>query len=118
MSGRHLVPAGLALLGLVAVISAVLDPGPGPLHTLRAVATIGFLLVGPGWALTALLRPRDLAERAVVAVGAGVALCIVVGQAMVVTTAWAPVVALVVLVVLSVPVLVRQAVDLDARNPA
>ena len=69
-------------------------------------------------ALTALLRPRDLAERAVVAVGAGVALCIVVGQAMVVTTLWAPVAALVVLVVLSVPVLVRQAVDLDGRDVA
>lgn len=118
MTGRHLVPAGLAVLGLVAVLSALLDPGPGPLHTVRVVATIAFLLVGPGWALTAMLRPRDLAERAVVAVGAGVALCIVVGQTMVVTTLWQPVAALVVLVVLSVPVLVRQAVDLDGRDTA
>ena len=46
------------------------------------------------------------------------ALCIVVGQAMVVTTLWEPVAALVVLVVLSLPVLVRQAVDLDGRDAA
>ncbi|GLZ50616.1 hypothetical protein [Actinomycetospora sp. NBRC 106378] len=105
MSGERLVPAGLAVLGALAAVSALVDVA----HPLRLVSTVAFGLVGPGWALTALLRPRDLAERAVVAVGAGVALALVVGQAMVVTTAWHPVGALLVLVVLAVPVLVVQA---------
>lgn len=106
MTGERLVPAGLAVLGALAAATALADVA----HPLRLVATVAFGLVGPGWALTALLRPRDLAERAVVAIGTGVALAIVVGQAMVVTTAWHPVGALLVLVVLAVPVLVAQAV--------
>ncbi|WP_018334299.1 hypothetical protein [Actinomycetospora chiangmaiensis] len=112
MTGERLIPAGLAVLGALAAATALADTTipTGLVHPVRLVATIAFGLVGPGWALTALLRPRDLAERTVVAVGAGVALALVVGQAMVVTTAWHPVAALLALVVVSVPVLVVQAV--------
>ncbi len=116
MNGERTVAAGLVVAGLLAAAGAVLGTAAGIPAAVRAVATVVFLLLGPGWALGTLVRPAGLAERLVIAVGASVAAGIVVAQAMVVTTWWHPVGALVVAVVVCVPVLVLAAVR--RRRPA
>jgi len=115
VSGERTVAAGLAVAGVLAAAGAVLGAAAVP-AVVRVVATVVFLLLGPGWALSALVRPAGFAERLVVAVGASVAAGIVVAQAMVVTTWWHPVGALVGAVLVCLPVLVLAAVG--RRRPA
>lgn len=117
-AAARLLPAVLAVLGLVAVACAVADVRAGPLSVVRSVATVVFLVLGTGWTFAGLLTTRSVAERSVVAAGTGTALTILVGQAMVVTGAWHPVGALLVAAVLAVPVLVRHALARETVTSA
>lgn len=110
LSAARVLPALLAALGLVAVVYALADVRGGPLHDVRIVVTTVFVTLGPGWALAGFLTSRSLAERFVVAAGAGVALAILAGQVMVVSGAWHPVGLLYLMAALTVPVLIRHAV--------
>jgi uncharacterized membrane protein len=109
VSGERIVAGGLAVAGLLAATGAVLDVAGGLPAAVRAVATVVFLLLGPGWAFSTLLRPAGAAERLVVAVGGSVAAGILVAQTMVVTTSWHPVGALVGAVAVSLPALLLAA---------
>lgn len=107
--GARVVAAALAVLGVLAAGGVLADVTVSGWSTARAVVTIAFLLLGPGWAVTAALRPATLAERFVVAVGASLTVGILAGQGMVVTTAWHPGAALLVLVAASLVPLVLLA---------
>ena len=113
-AGERAVPALLAALGVVAALLAVVEgtagPLSGPATTVRAAATVAFLLVGPGWAVAGFLRGTRLAARAVLAVATGLAVSILAGQAMVVSGAWHPVGLMLALTAATVPLLVRHAV--------
>ena len=101
-----LVAAGVAACGL-----SLLQVAGGPLGQVRLVVTVGFLLLGPGWAVAGFLRRAPAAHVWLLALGVGVATSLLVGQVMVMTGFWAPAGALFAATVLSVPFLVRHAVS-------
>lgn len=101
-----LVAAGLAACGL-----SLLQVAGGPLGQVRLVVTVGFLLLGPGWAVAGFLRRAPAAHVWLLALGVGVATSLLVGQVMVMTGFWVPAGALFAATVLSVPFLVRHAVS-------
>jgi hypothetical protein len=101
-----LVAAGVAACGL-----SLLQVAGGPLGQVRLVVTVGFLLLGPGWAVAGFLRRAPAAHVWLLALGVGVATSLLVGQVMVMTGFWVPAGALYAATVLSVPFLVRHAVS-------
>jgi hypothetical protein len=101
-----LVAAGVAACGL-----SLLQVAGGPLGQVRLVVTVGFLLLGPGWAVAGFLRRAPAAHVWLLAIGVGVATSLLVGQVMVMTGFWVPAGALFAATVLSVPFLVRHAVS-------
>ena len=101
-----LVAAGVAACGL-----SLLHVAGGPLGQVRLVVTVGFLLLGPGWAVAGFLRRAPAAHVWLLALGVGVATSLLVGQVMVMTGFWVPAGALFAATVLSVPFLVRHAVS-------
>jgi hypothetical protein len=101
-----LVAAGVAACGL-----SLLQVAGGPLGQVRLVVTVGFLLLGPGWAVAGFLRRAPAAHAWLLAIGVGVATSLLVGQVMVMTGFWVPAGALFAATVLSVPFLVRHAVS-------
>jgi hypothetical protein len=110
LAAVRLIPAALAVLGLIAVGCALAGVQSGGLHAVRVVATTAFVLLGPGWALAGHLRTPSLAERFAVAAGTGVAFGVLIGQVMVVGSTWHPVGGLYVVAVVSVPALMWHAV--------
>jgi hypothetical protein len=101
-----LVAAGVAACGL-----SLLQVAGGPLGQVRLVLTVGFLLLGPGWAVAGFLRRAPAAHVWLLAIGVGVATSLLVGQVMVMAGFWVPAGALFGATVLSVPFLVRHAVS-------
>jgi hypothetical protein len=101
-----LVAAGVAACGL-----SLLQVAGGPLGQVRLVVTVGFLLLGPGWAVAGFLRRAPAAHVWLLALGVGVATSLLVGQVMVMMGFWVPAGALYAATVLSVPFLVRHAVS-------
>ena len=101
-----LVAAAVAACGL-----SLLQVAGGPLGQVRLVVTVGFLLLGPGWAVAGFLRRAPAAHVWLLALGVGVATSLLVGQVMVMTGFWVPAGALFAATVLSVPFLVRHAVS-------
>ena len=89
------------LFGLLAAVSAVgasmavtgLSDGP-----IRALATLSFLLVGPGLALVPLLRLDGVLAPAVAVVAASVVLDGVIAETLVLARAWSPTLGLGILV--------------------
>ena len=108
---RRVVPAVLAGLGIVSLLYALVDARADLLHDVRIGVTAVFLLLGPGWAVSAFLARPTMAERFLLAAATGTALAILVGQIMVVSGAWYPGWVLVAAVVLTVPVLVSHALQ-------
>lgn len=107
---RRAVALVLVAAGVTACVLSLLQVAGGPLGQVRLVATIGFLLLGPGWAVAGFLRRAPAAHVWLLALGVGVATTLLVGQVMVMTGLWAPAGALYAAAVLSVPFLVRHAV--------
>jgi hypothetical protein len=107
---RRVVAILLVLAGVAAVALSVLGSTGGVLGQVRLVVTLTFLLLGPGWAAAGFLRRAPAAHVWLLAVGVGVATTLLVGQIMVMTGVWAPVKALYLTAVLTVPFLLRHAV--------
>jgi hypothetical protein len=92
------------LFGLLAAVSAVgasmavtgLSDGP-----IRALATLSFLLVGPGLALVPLLRLDGVLAPAVAVVAASVVLDGVIAETLVLARAWSPTLGLGILVTIT-----------------
>jgi hypothetical protein len=107
---RRAVAIVLVVAGAAACAMSLLDIGGGALGQVRLVLTIGFLLLGPGWAAAGFLRRAPAAHVWLLAVGVGVATTLLVGQVMVMTGTWRPAAALYLVALLSVPFLLRHAV--------
>lgn len=109
-TARRYVAIALIVAGVLACalnLAAVNGPFLGEL---RLLLTIGFLLLGPGWAAAGFLRRAPAAHVWLLTVGVGVAATLIVGQVMVSLGAWYPSVALFLVTLVSVPFLVRHAV--------
>jgi hypothetical protein len=107
---RRVVAIVLVAGGAIACAMSLLNVGGGLLGQVRLVVTIGFLLLGPGWAAAGFLRRAPAAHVWLLTVGVGVATTLLVGQVMVMTAIWRPTAALYLIAVLSVPFLLRHAV--------
>jgi hypothetical protein len=107
---RRYVALVLVASGIAACIFNVLGTTGGVLGDIRFVVTIGFLVLGPGWAAAGFLRRAPAAHVWLLTVGVGMAVTLLVGQIMVSSAFWRPDLALYAITVLSVPFLLRHAV--------
>jgi hypothetical protein len=107
---RRAVAILLVVAGVAACGMSVANITGGTLGHVRLVVTLAFLLLGPGWAAAGFLRRAPAAHVWLLTVGVGVATTLLIGQIMVMTGVWAPTGALYLVVVLSVPFLLRHAV--------
>lgn len=113
MSGRHSVPsltvrqataiALCALSGLTAALTLIDMPTPARLYL-----TVAFVILAPGWALTAYLRIEQPALVWSASVSIGVALVLVVAQTMVSAGFWHPWAAMLALELGTVGILVHH----------
>ena len=107
---RRAVALLLVVAGVLACVMSVLNVTGGVLGDLRFAATLGFLILGPGWAAAGFLRRAPAAHVWLLTIGTGVAATLLAGQIMVSSGYWQPATALYVLTAVSVPFLLRHAV--------
>ena len=109
-SERRWVPLLLLGAGPLACVLAAMGVTSGPGGDLRMVATVAFLLVGPGWAVVGFLRRAPASMTWILAVATSAAFGAVIGLGMVQLRIWQPEAALLLVVALCSPVLLRHAV--------
>lgn len=107
---RRVVALILVLAGVTACLLSLLGQRAEALGDFRFLLTMGFLILGPGWAAAGFLRRAPAAHVWLLAAGVGVAVSLLVAQIMVTTGIWRPAVALYVVTALSIPFLLRHAV--------
>lgn len=107
---RRYVALVLVVAGVGACVFSVLGTTGGVLGDLRFMLTVGFLVLGPGWAAAGFLRRAPAAHVWLLTIGVGVAVTLLVAQIMVNAAFWRPDLALYALTILSVPFLLRHAV--------
>lgn len=107
---RRYVAIALVLAGVTACVLNVLEVTGGLVGEVRFLLTMGFLLLGPGWAVAGFLRRAPAAHVWLLTLGVGVATTLLVAQIMVSARAWYPDIALYLITVVSVPFLLRHAV--------
>ena len=107
---RRVVALLLVVAGVLACVMSVLNVTGGVLGDLRFAATLGFLILGPGWAAAGFLRRAPAAHVWLLTIGTGVAATLLAGQIMVSSGYWQPATALYVLTAVSIPFLLRHAV--------
>lgn len=107
---RRYVALVLVAAGIAACVFNVLGTTGGFLGDLRFVLTVGFLVLGPGWAAAGFLRRAPAAHVWLLTVGVGVAVTLLIAQIMVSAAFWRPDLALYVITVVSIPFLLRHAV--------
>lgn len=107
---RRYVALVLVVSGVAACVFNVLGTTGGVLGEVRFVVTIGFLVLGPGWAAAGFLRRAPAAHVWLLTASVGVAVTLLVGQIMVSAAFWRPDLALYAITVVSVPFLLRHAV--------
>lgn len=109
-TARRGVAIALVVAGVLACALNLAGAAGGIVGDLRLLLTIGFLLLGPGWAAAGFLRRAPAAHVWLLTVGVGVSTTLLVGQIMVSFGTWYPSVALFVITLLSIPFLLRHAV--------
>lgn len=109
-TARRYVAVLLVAAGVVACVLNLVGVSGGALGEFRLLVTIGFLLLGPGWAAAGFLRRAPAAHVWLLTLGVGTAVTLIGGQLMVSLGLWYPSVALFVVTLLSVPFLLRHAV--------
>ncbi|GAA1831575.1 hypothetical protein GCM10009836_06940 [Pseudonocardia ailaonensis] len=107
-AARRGVAVALVVAGVVACLLNLFDVAGG--SGLRLFVTIGFLLLGPGWAAAGFLRRAPAAHVWLLTLGVGIATSLLAAQIMVSTTWWHPDLMLYIVTVGSVPFLLRHAV--------
>ncbi|MCF7549023.1 MULTISPECIES: hypothetical protein [Pseudonocardia] len=107
-TARRGVAVMLVLAGVTACLLALFDVAGG--SGLRLAVTIGFLLLGPGWAAAGFLRRAPAAHMWLLTLGVGIATTLLAAQIMVSATWWHPDLMLYIVTGLSVPFLLRHAV--------
>ncbi|MEQ3553668.1 hypothetical protein WIS52_24615 [Pseudonocardia nematodicida] len=109
-TARRYVAILLVAAGVVACAMNLANITGGALGEFRLLVTIGFLLLGPGWAAAGFLRRAPAAHVWLLTLGVGTAVTLIGGQIMVSLGIWEPSLALFVVTLLSVPFLLRHAV--------
>ncbi|BBG02095.1 MULTISPECIES: hypothetical protein [Pseudonocardia] len=109
-TARRYVAILLVLAGVIACVLNLLDVSGGALGEFRLLITMGFLLLGPGWAAAGFLRRAPAAHVWLLTLGVGTAVTLIGGQLMVSLGLWYPSVALFLVTLISVPFLLRHAV--------
>jgi hypothetical protein len=109
-TARRYVAILLVVAGVIACGLSIAGISGGALGEFRLLVTIGFLLLGPGWAAAGFLRRAPAAHVWLLTLGVGTAVTLIGGQLMVSLGLWYPSVALFVVTLLSVPFLLRHAV--------
>jgi hypothetical protein len=107
---RRYVALVLVVSGIAACVLNAVGTTGGVLGDIRFVITIGFLVLGPGWAAAGFLRRAPAAHVWLLTVGVGVAVTLLIGQIMVTASLWQPDLALYAVTAVSVPFLLRHAV--------
>jgi len=104
---RRWVAILLIAAGVLACALSLLRVGAGDF---RLVLTMGFLLLGPGWAAAGFLRRAPAAHVWLLAAGVGISVTLIVAHFMVAFTFWRPAVMLYVVTAVSIPFLLRHAI--------
>jgi hypothetical protein len=104
---RRWVAILLIAAGVLACALSLMRVGAGDF---RLILTMGFLLLGPGWAAAGFLRRAPAAHVWLLAAGVGISVSLVIAHFMVAFTFWRPAVMLYVVTVVSVPFLLRHAI--------
>lgn len=107
---RRYVALVLVVSGIAACTFNALGTTGGFLGDLRIVLTIGFLILGPGWAAAGFLRRAPAAHVWLLTIGVGVAVTLLIAQIMVSAAFWRTDLALYAITAVSVPFLLRHAV--------
>jgi hypothetical protein len=107
---RRAVAVVLVLAGITACALSLIGERAEALGDFRFLVTMGFLILGPGWAAAGFLRRAPAAHVWLLAAGVGIAVSLLTAQVMVSFGAWRPAAALYVVTLLSVPFLLRHAV--------
>lgn len=107
---RRMVALLLVVAGIVACVMSGLNITGGILGDVRFAATLGFLILGPGWAAAGFLRRAPAAHVWLLTIGTGVAATLLAGQIMVSSGYWQPSTALYAFTAVSIPFLLRHAV--------
>lgn len=107
---RRAVASVLVGVGALACLMSLLNTSGGLLGSVRLLVTVGFLILGPGWAAGGFLRRAPAAHVWLLTVGTGVAVTLLIAQIMVMTQAWHPTAALYLVAAFSIPILARHVV--------
>ena len=101
---RKITAALLIALTLATLIAELVGAG----GNWRLILTTAFVVLAPGWAITAYLRAAPLSFRWGVGIALGIAIGMIAGQTMVVLHAWQPLTAMFVLGLLTIVPLVHH----------
>jgi hypothetical protein len=101
---RRVTATLLIALSLAVLVAELVGVG----GNWRLVLTTAFVLLAPGWAITAYLRSAPLSLRWGVGIALGIAIGMIAGQTMVVLHAWHPLTAMFVLGVLTLAPLLHH----------
>lgn len=101
---RRITAALLIALSLAVLVAELVGAG----GNWRLVLTTAFVLLAPGWSITAYLRSAPLSFRWGVGIALGIAIGMITGQTMLVLHAWHPLTAVFVLGVLTIGLLVHH----------
>jgi hypothetical protein len=107
---RRAVAILLVACGITACGLSLLGERAEALGDFRFLVTMVFLILGPGWAAAGFLRRAPAAHVWLLAAGVGIAVTLLVAQAMVSFGLWSPSGALYLMTLASVPFLLRHAV--------
>jgi hypothetical protein len=101
---RKITAALLIALTLATLVAELVGIG----GNWRLILTTAFVLLAPGWAITAYLRSAPLSFRWGVGIALGIGIGMIAGQAMVVLHGWQPLIAMFVIGVLTLAALVHH----------
>ncbi len=99
---------GTAALLIALTLATLIAELVGAGGNWRLILTTAFMVLAPGWSVTAYLRSAPLSFRWAVGVALGIAIGMIIGQAMLVLHAWHPLTAVFVLGVLTLAPLVHH----------
>ena len=114
---------GTAALLIALTLATLIAELVGAGGNWRLILTTAFVLIAPGWSITAYLRSAPLSFRWAVGVALGIGIGMIAGQTMLVLHAWHPLTAIFVLGVLTLLPLVHHllrapsAAELPERTP-
>jgi uncharacterized membrane protein len=111
---RRLSAAGLIVLTVATLLVELI----GATGNWRLILTTAFVVLAPGWSITAYLRSAPASFRWSVGIGISIAIGMLLGQTMVLLNAWHPLAALAVLGLLTLVPLTHHLLRAPSRAEA